>query len=294
MRVVDNVGFNVKKQDIPGGGSGSGGGRPLATPDYLQNDETAADYIKNRPFYSEYEERYIFENKSVSIENVNEGVSIYDKPELPILVGESYKVTWDGVEYNCTAYLDEHKYLIIGNAELWGGSGGNNEPFLIADSSMGFYLIVGEAGEHTFSIYGQTEIITKLPEKYFPERIKPLIVRAHDTTEEILIEAFNRFEQGYPVCFQYRKNSAVLPIINMGGDPSYAAKPYYTVVEKQYTNASPQIITCNYHKDESGNWIFEEPIQQNALVLKSSTAGSTKNVIIKVDDSGTISTTVVD
>ena len=50
MRVVDNVGFNVKKQDIPGGGSGSG--QPLATPDYLQNDETAADYIKNRPFYT--------------------------------------------------------------------------------------------------------------------------------------------------------------------------------------------------------------------------------------------------
>ena len=26
MRVVDNVGFDVKKQDIPGGGSGSGSG----------------------------------------------------------------------------------------------------------------------------------------------------------------------------------------------------------------------------------------------------------------------------
>ena len=51
MRVVDNVGFNVKKQDIPGGGSGSG--QPLATPDWNQNDETAADYIKNRPFYEE-------------------------------------------------------------------------------------------------------------------------------------------------------------------------------------------------------------------------------------------------
>lgn len=36
MRVVDNVGFNVKKQDIPGGGSGSGGsGQPLATPEVI-------------------------------------------------------------------------------------------------------------------------------------------------------------------------------------------------------------------------------------------------------------------
>ena len=33
MRVVDNVGFNVKKQDIPGGGSGSA--QPLATPEVI-------------------------------------------------------------------------------------------------------------------------------------------------------------------------------------------------------------------------------------------------------------------
>ena len=33
MRVVDNVGFNVKKQDIPGGGSGNG--QPLATPEVI-------------------------------------------------------------------------------------------------------------------------------------------------------------------------------------------------------------------------------------------------------------------
>ena len=31
------------------GGGGSGGG---AQPDWNQNDETAADYIKNRPFYT--------------------------------------------------------------------------------------------------------------------------------------------------------------------------------------------------------------------------------------------------
>ena len=33
MRVVDNVGFDVKKQDIPGGGSGSA--QPLATPEVI-------------------------------------------------------------------------------------------------------------------------------------------------------------------------------------------------------------------------------------------------------------------
>lgn len=53
MRVVDNVGFKVKKQEIPGGGNSGGNAQPLATPDWNQNDETAADYIKNRPFYDE-------------------------------------------------------------------------------------------------------------------------------------------------------------------------------------------------------------------------------------------------
>ena len=33
-------------------GSSGGSRQPLATPDWNQNNETAADYIKNRPFYT--------------------------------------------------------------------------------------------------------------------------------------------------------------------------------------------------------------------------------------------------
>ena len=79
-------------------GGGSGSGQPLATPDWNQNDETAADYIKNRPFYT---------TDPVETELVNgtfafvaaDGFYTTQDINIELTVGKTYKVILDGVEY---------------------------------------------------------------------------------------------------------------------------------------------------------------------------------------------------
>lgn len=44
--------------------------------------------------------------------------------------GHTYTVKFDGNTYECVAY-EFRDVILIGNAKLVGGIGGNNEPFLI-------------------------------------------------------------------------------------------------------------------------------------------------------------------
>ena len=65
-------------------------------PDWNQNDDTATDFVKNRPFYSE--------TKNITVENaVNETLKGF-----PVFsVGDTVTVNVDGVEYSLVAYDDE-------------------------------------------------------------------------------------------------------------------------------------------------------------------------------------------
>lgn len=65
-------------------------------PDWNQNDETAADYVKNRPFYSE--------TKIVTIENATD-IILEGFPGF--VTGDTVTVNVDGVEHSLVAYYDE-------------------------------------------------------------------------------------------------------------------------------------------------------------------------------------------
>lgn len=142
----------------------------LVAPDWDQNDETASDYIKNRPFYTE----------SVSFENI-----FFDKDfYLPFAVienpfpsnisfislaeGETYLVTFNGTEYECMAYpTQEEGTYFIGNAVMASSVfeveeiiGGNNAPFLfLANSDLNanaLYLPNTETATISISKNGET------------------------------------------------------------------------------------------------------------------------------------------
>lgn len=96
--------------------------------DWNQNDPTAANFVKNRPFYESIE--LLFDQRVEFTEGM------YSQSELlPISVGDVVKVTWDGVEYKCVA-LDASAIgatgaLLVGNfPPLTGVDTG--EPFAIA------------------------------------------------------------------------------------------------------------------------------------------------------------------
>lgn len=167
MRVVDNVSFNIKKQDIPGGGSGSGSGQPLATPDWNQNDETAADYIKNRPFYTTDPVETELVNGTFAFAEPNPGVGFYVNSDIAVELteGETYKVTIDVLEYE-TVCQNYNGALYIGSIKIM--TGGTPEyPFVYTPMDRAFATnIAGDSHEIVIKSFAQE--VVKIDAKYLP------------------------------------------------------------------------------------------------------------------------------
>lgn len=131
------------------GGGGSGGD---AQPDWNQNDITAADYVKNRPIYSE--------TKEIVVENVT-NAPLEGFPAFA--AGDTVTVKVDGVEHSLIAQDSGKGFAFIGdNPEaLFGGTG--EFGWAIGD---GRFIATGA---HTISYLG--EVAHKLDAKYLPESV---------------------------------------------------------------------------------------------------------------------------
>lgn len=72
--------------------------------DWNQNDSTATDFIKNRPFYEEEISSELVINQKFTGFDQNGGSIRYTlTSSCELVLGETYRVTWDGVEYICVA-----------------------------------------------------------------------------------------------------------------------------------------------------------------------------------------------
>lgn len=181
MRVVDNVGFNVKKQDIPGGGSGSGSAQPLATPDWNQNDETAADYIKNRPFYTtDPVETELVNGTFAFALNDSFGFYVANDVALDLVEGGTYKVSIDGVEYESVCQ-SLNGGLYIGDLNLFFG-GTITYPFLCAPSEGVSFGTNIEGDSHEITIKATVPRVVQIPDKYISDDFMN-VVDAGDPTE---------------------------------------------------------------------------------------------------------------
>ena len=126
-----------------------------------QNDPTADDYIKNRPFYTEGEkEAVIIPEMVVSISNYFTTVTY--SPIIPFEVGKTYNVLWNGDSYSCVANeLDG--IPAIGDFEF------SSLPFCIAvDKGMfgGAYIASPTDGDYTVLVTGSVEVVHKIDRKY--------------------------------------------------------------------------------------------------------------------------------
>lgn len=155
-----------------------------------QNDPTADDYIKNRPFYTdETKKETVVKTKTFTSENSYWWGSPF--AFIPV-VGETYKVTWDGKEYICTAYL----YLdapTIGNAAIDGDGPDTGEPFFYYWlDSYEYGLCVRDQGKHTITI--EKIDVTKIDERYLPGNLarQESIDELYDFTNYIGNEVWNR------------------------------------------------------------------------------------------------------
>lgn len=148
-------------------------------PDYNQNNETATDYIKNRPFYtSDPVETVFVEESTVSFSEYG-GVlySAQIQSNFEATVGQTYKVTWDGAVYEC-ACVNFNGVPFIGNLSIAFGGSDTGEPFLMGinnGSEIGIYTKDASAS-HTISISGSIAEVVQIPDKYISDTFKDVVI----------------------------------------------------------------------------------------------------------------------
>lgn len=131
-------------------------------PDWTQNDPTAPDYVKNRPFWTgDPVDTVLFEGTVVND----------DAPGIELIVGQEYTVTLDGVEYVLTAWDGGDGSVALGSESVWWGNEyvDTEPPFALGvwDGGTWFYTI-NEGEEHTLKVVADIAEVHKIDEKYLP------------------------------------------------------------------------------------------------------------------------------
>lgn len=136
-----------------------------------QNDPTADDYIKNRPFYTDDSKKIIIvPNQQITFSDNNAILALSEIIEF--VVGQSYEVKWDDVNYTCVAW-DFNGIGAIGNQGLLGSPTNTGEPFVISISKAeGIGIAMSfTTGAHTVEVTSAK--IVKIDKKYLPDDIIP-------------------------------------------------------------------------------------------------------------------------
>ena len=144
-------------------------GKDGVQPDWNQNDETAQDYVKNRPFYTSLVEIVLVEESTLSFVEDGGLYSTEFPSTFEATVGETYKVYWDGTAYECTCrYFNGRLY--IGNLSFINVGSDTGEPFItMIHNGLGIACGTPDtSASHTFSINGLTQEVVKIDEKYLP------------------------------------------------------------------------------------------------------------------------------
>lgn len=138
-----------------------------------QNDPTADDYIKNRPFYSEgVKEIVILPKTTLDCPSYYE---MDDPFKIKLVTGTEYTVVFDGITYKCVAKETYEDEPFIGNSSIlgWNDNTNTGEPFFIDvyyyDNGEGeVTFATTKDGTHTISVSIVEEIVHKLDKKFVP------------------------------------------------------------------------------------------------------------------------------
>ena len=177
--------------------SGGGGG---VQPDYNQNDSTAADYIKNRPFYTGDPSETVFvEESTVSFRGSGGMYLAQIQSNFEATVGETYNVYWDGAAYECVC-VDYSGYLCIGNLSITGAGSDTGEPFLmLVVNGSGIEIYTKDASaSHTISISGSIAEVIQIPDKYISDTFRDVIIAGKPRlwSENDWIKYYGLFQSG--------------------------------------------------------------------------------------------------
>lgn len=153
------------------------GGDGSVQPDWNQNDSTAADYVKNRPFYTGDPVETVLVEESTVLFADNRGTYMGQLGStFSATVGETYKVSWDGTTYESTCV--DSNGPAIGNLSIIGVGSDTGEPFvMMVDNGLRIIVFTADtSASHTFSISGNQTSIVKIPAKYIDKDASGYIV----------------------------------------------------------------------------------------------------------------------
>ena len=302
---LDEESFSL---DVNGVLSVSGGGGSVQ-PDWNQNDSAAADYVKNRPFYTGAPvETVLVEESTVSFA-LADGVYMgqLESTFLPT-VGETYKVSWDGTVYECTC-VDFSGMTIIGNPSIMGAGSDTGEPFIMnVKNGKRIYIATADtSASHIISISGYMESVVKINPKYLPmaSKTEPGIVIFDDLANAVLQQVNNKYFT--PTDSQvsgYGDANTIEEYANINNSHGiYIPGKFSGAVLSCYNNSVNKYITSvvsggeyiNCYKFSLGSLSEEQlwGISKDGVVISSSTPNSTKKFKITVDDSGNLTATEV-
>ena len=157
---------------------GNGGSQSGVQPDWNQNDSTKPDYVKNRPFYTgDPVETVLVEESTVSFANAGNFYSAQVQSTFEAIVGETYKVSWDGTTYECTC-VPFQETRAIGNLSILGAGSDTGEPFvMIVSNGNGIEIAAADtSASHTFSIGGFAPEVVKIDRKFLPVGVGTTVV----------------------------------------------------------------------------------------------------------------------
>ena len=256
-------------------------------PDWNQNDESAPDYIKNRPFYTGNPvETVVLEETTAEFTEKN-GLYAYELGNpLSLEFGQTYQVSWDGTVYECVG-TDINGVTFLGNLSILNAGEDTGEPFIAGTNSQyGLSAICTQdtSASHTISISGSVAEIKKIDEKYLPKRFAASKEIWFNATNDELNDAAEHYENGGLLYLAGRLVLEITGSLSVTGGLCF------------YTNDGAYVFTSNgEHKSYSSitTYPFNNYIPPMEFYLGSSTANSTKKFKIRVDDSGTITATEV-
>ncbi len=151
--------------------------------DWAQNDDTAADYVKNRPFYSEKTKVTAVDAHIDTPLSTNGELSAYLIPEesinyeyldvgLLFIDGETYDVYLDSSLYRLQAKRAGGN-IILGNASIMLGTGEDTgEPFAVGMiQALGGLIIVTNTGSHDLAIKRDWTTVHKIDGMYYDKSL---------------------------------------------------------------------------------------------------------------------------
>ena len=136
----------------------------IPTPDYKQNTPDALDYIKNRPFYSEY--ITLFEQSNSNVIYGTIGVSA----KFDLYIGEEYKVTINGTVYNSVCKYSDQEGKILGNPKYYSGED-NGESYGISLKNGKLRGAFADISPSPTNLKIEYESIKKMEKKFLPDGV---------------------------------------------------------------------------------------------------------------------------